>query len=161
MCAATLWRAACGGSFRQRVEVVAPLLRTVAMPQDSLPQIRRILLDAAQEHAGSDVVVLAVGREIGGVEAMRLHSRINRLVAAGDTCIVLDMNHMRTLSGSGIAMLMRAAAESSVAGGGIRIARLRAGHRFALALVGGDRSFRFFRSVKSAVASFSAGDESS
>ncbi len=135
--------------------------RTVAMPQDSLPQIRRILFEAAQEPAVGDVVVLDVGREVGGVETIRLHSRIERLLSAGDTRIVLDMHRVRKLSGSGIAMLMRAAAESNLAGGGIRVARLRARHRFALALVGGDRSFRFFRTIKSAVASFSAGDETS
>lgn len=124
------------------------------MPPHPAPEIRKILLDACRGRRVGRALVLAPEGELGGARALRLEREIDRAIGRGDVRIVLDLKGVKSITGSAVATLIRCVAATRVAGGDLRVARMKMGLRHSLALVGGAHWLQPHRTIEEACAGF-------
>jgi anti-sigma B factor antagonist len=74
------------------------------------------------EQLGSVTVVTLQGSLMGGPDAAALNARINELVDARKTRVVIDLSGVQFMNSSGLGLLIGGAHALKSAGGGLKIA---------------------------------------
>lgn len=106
-----------------------------------------------REREGIEVLALK-GRLVIGEEDTLLRSEIEKVIAAGKTRLVVDLEKTTDLDAAGLGTLLYAQAELEKAGGTMVLANLQPAHIALMVLSRMERSFEIFQSDQDAVNSF-------
>ncbi len=112
-----------------------------------------------EKHRYDDVVILKFTGEFDTFNLPAFSERIDRMIAAGDNQLVLDLHLLKFINSAALGYLIKTSKSVKAGGGEVVLARPSKFIRKTLTTLGLDDVFKIFQSVEAGVSHFHTGED--